>query len=213
MPLIDDVFQQIARTPGRTDRELADILLGPQKRQQPVNQAARALSKGGRILRRRRPSDQLIGNYPLANVGTMSHVKSTASKASSSSQTGATSSGASEEELKAYLDKWLRQNGWKTTIAWGKAHGVDIQAVRNHEHWIIEVKGCGSLSAMRVNYFISILGELLQRMDRKDWRYSIALPDIAQYRNLWKRLPKLAKSRTTISALFVKADGSVTDVC
>ncbi len=40
-------------------------------------------------------------------------------------------------------------------------------------------------------------------------RYSIALPDMKQYRGLWDRLPQLAKSRTGVSALFVGADGEV----
>lgn len=84
-----------------------------------------------------------------------------------------------------------------------------IHAVRNEVDWIIEVKGLGSLPAMRVNYFISMLGETLQRMAGANARYSIALPDIAQYRGLWHRLPALAKERTQITALFVAADGTV----
>jgi len=65
---------------------------------------------------------------------------------------------------------------------------------------------------MRVNYFLSILGELLQRMDDPDARYSIALPDMKQFRRLWQRLPDLAKSRTEISALFVDGSGRVEEV-
>jgi hypothetical protein len=62
---------------------------------------------------------------------------------------------------------------------------------------------------MRVNYFVAILGEMLQRMDDPNARYSIALPDLAQFRGLWERLPRLAKTRTRISALFVDAKGHV----
>ena len=65
---------------------------------------------------------------------------------------------------------------------------------------------------MRVNYFLAILGETLQRMDDEAACYSIAFPDMAQYRGLWIRLPDLAKSRTGISALFVTHDGEVTEV-
>jgi len=43
-------------------------------------------------------------------------------------------------------------------------------------------------------------------------RYSIALPDLPQFRGLWSRLPSLAKSRTQITALFVKASGEVDEV-
>jgi hypothetical protein len=65
---------------------------------------------------------------------------------------------------------------------------------------------------MRVNYFLGALGEILQRMDDPDARYSVAFPDIAQFRRLWERLPALAKKRTGISALFVAASGEITHV-
>ena len=55
-----------------------------------------------------------------------------------------------------------------------------------------------------VNYFLAVLGETLQRMDDRDARYSIAFPDMPQYRRLWGRLPELAKRRTRITALLVK---------
>jgi hypothetical protein len=60
-------------------------------------------------------------------------------------------------------------------------------------HGSFEAKGCGSLQPMHVNYFIAILGELLQRINDPGARYSIALPDMKQYRGLWapnKNSPK-----------------------
>jgi len=63
-----------------------------------------------------------------------------------------------------------------------------------------------------VNYFIGILGETLQRMNDPASKYSIALPDVQQFRRLWDRLPRLAKQRTQITALFVNADGQVIEV-
>ncbi len=65
---------------------------------------------------------------------------------------------------------------------------------------------------MRVNYFIGILGETLQRMSDPDARYSIALPDLQQFRRLWDRLPELAKRRTQITAIFVSESGKVSHV-
>lgn len=62
---------------------------------------------------------------------------------------------------------------------------------------------------MRVNYFLAVLGETLQRMDSPAASYSIALPDMAQFRGLWERLPDLAKERTKVTALFIRADGQV----
>lgn len=114
-----------------------------------------------------------------------------------------------EDSLKQVLKDWLQADGWETQIAWKGARGADIIAHRGDELWIIEVKGRGSLQPMRVNYFLAILGETLQRMSDPDARYSIALPDLAQFRGLWDRLPELAKKRTTISAIFVSDDGSV----
>lgn len=94
-------------------------------------------------------------------------------------------------------------------IAWGRARGVNVDAIRNGKRWLIEVKGEGSLNAMRVNYFLSMRGELLQRMDDPAAHYSIAVPDLKQFRNLWSRLPALGKQRTMITALFVAGDGGV----
>jgi hypothetical protein len=62
---------------------------------------------------------------------------------------------------------------------------------------------------MRVNYFLAVLGELLQRMDDGSAKYSIALPDLQQFRNLWLRLPRLAKQKTGISCLFVDSRGNI----
>ena len=117
-----------------------------------------------------------------------------------------------EERAKKLLEKHLHSEGWETTIAWGRKHGTDIVAKKRNKEWRIEVKGCGSLNPMRVNYFLAILGEILQRMDEEDIKYSIALPDMKQYRDLWENLPALAKKRTGISMLFVRRNGQVEEV-
>jgi hypothetical protein len=94
----------------------------------------------------------------------------------------------------------------------GAAPGIDVEARKGSSRWVIEVKGSGSLNPMRVNYFPAMLGEILQRMNDPEARYSIALPEIAQFRGLWRRLPALAKSRTRVSALFVSESGQVEEV-
>jgi len=48
--------------------------------------------------------------------------------------------------------------------------GINVEALRKSERWIIEAKGGGSRDAMRVNYFIAMLGETLQRMSDPDAR-------------------------------------------
>jgi hypothetical protein len=115
----------------------------------------------------------------------------------------------SEDEIKQVLNNWLQHAGWDTHVAWGHTPGIDIEAKKPGRRWVIEVKGPGSRPPMRVNYFLAILGETLQRMDDKTAEYSIALPDLAQYRGLWERLPDLAKLRTRISAIFVDANGKI----
>src|SRR5690606_14908871 len=88
----------------------------------------------------------------------------------------------SEDAAKEILKAWLESNGWECKVAWGKERGIDIDAVRQSERWIIEVKGIGSRPEMRVNYFIGMLGETLQRMSNPEAKYSIAVPDVAQFR-------------------------------
>ena len=117
-----------------------------------------------------------------------------------------------EDEIKVILANYLNHNGWQTKLAMGKEHGIDIDATKGSDRWIIEVKGCGSRNAMRVNYFLAILGETLQRMSDPNAKYSIALPDMQQYRKLWERLPQLAKERTGISVLFVSEDNQIEEV-
>ncbi len=109
-----------------------------------------------------------------------------------------------EEELKKILSEKLEKDGYKVEVAWGHKHGVDIRAEKSGAPvCMIEVKGCGSRQAMRVNYFLAIIGEILQRMDNPDFEYFIALPDIEQFRKLWKKLPPLAKERTKIKLILV----------
>src|SRR5439155_16872040 len=88
----------------------------------------------------------------------------------------------------------------------------DVDAFKEGHRWIIEAKGTGSRDQMRVNYFLAVLGEILQRMIDPQAKYSIALPDYRQFRNLWTHLAELAKSRTGITILFVDSEGNVNEV-
>jgi hypothetical protein len=118
----------------------------------------------------------------------------------------------SEDDVKERVTAWLERSGWRAEVAWGKSRGTDILALSGDNRWLIEAKGGGSLQPMRVNYFLMILGEVLQRMEHPTARYSIALPDMRQFRGLWARLPSLAKKRLGITALFVDKDGDVEEV-
>lgn len=202
--LSDQILEVILNTPGLTDREITNLLRGWDAPQQPVNQAAHALRAKGFLVRKRR-ADNLIGNF-IGDSGVPTSVKAP------QSQPNHDLDALSEDEIKEVLVGWLSKDGWNTKVAWGKLPGIDIDAQRGPERWIIEVKGPGSRPPMRVNYFLGILGETLQRMTDPSARYSIALPDLKQYRGLWERFPKLAKSRTSISLLLVSKSGQIESI-
>lgn len=209
MSLKEQIVNILRESDGLTDREIINLIRGTASNQQPINQACRQLETENRLRRMKRYEDGLIGNYLCSDSLPQSLVKSEPGVIHPANEKGNRITNLSEDELKTYLDSFLKKNGWSTNIAWGRNHGIDIDAYRGNERWIIEVKGAGSLNPMRVNYFIAILGEILQKMSDPNAKYSIALPHLNQFLKLWDRLPELAKNRTGISALFVDEDGII----
>ena len=208
MSLKGQILELLEENPGLTDREITDHLRGSSKRPQPINNTCCKLRDAGIIRRTKKQPGKHIRNYITHNSS-----QSTDGRIQSLPSINIHSKSKvdlSEDQIKEVLEEWLQDDGWEVQVAWGKQRGIDIDARRGSERWIIEVKGPGSLNSMRVNYFIAILGETLQRMDDKCARYSIALPKMPQYERLWQRLPKLAKKRAKISMLFVDKDKSVT---
>jgi hypothetical protein len=208
--LKEKILGLIRTMPGLTDREITDQLLGSAAPQQGVNQIARSLAAQHLVVRRSR-HDGKLGNYPVeASPEPLPQAQRAAQ--------GSASAGAidmdslSEDDVKRKLQAWLESTGWKVAVAWGRTQGIDIDARQSDRRWIIEAKGRGSRDPMRVNYFLGALGELLQRTSDPEAKYSIALPDLPQFRRLWERLPDLAKRRTGFSALFVDDSGRVEEV-
>jgi hypothetical protein len=117
-----------------------------------------------------------------------------------------------EDQVKAALETTLKSNGWSVKIAWGRQRGIDIEAERTGERWIIECKGEGSLAPMQNNYFVSVIGELMQRMSDPHAKHSIAFPDRPKFRRLWVELPTTVKERLRLSALFVSNEGTVVEL-
>lgn len=202
MILAERVIETLKQKSGLSDRQIADELLGKDKPQQSINIVCRSLESKGILVRRK------IGEDPIKNYLTGQEVNIPLKRENPDSN----SKYFSEDAIKEVLEKWLVVQDWKVKVAWGRDHGVDIEAIKENQRWLIEVKGHGSRDAMRVNYFLGILGEMLQRMEDSNAKYSIALPDIQQFRNLWTRLPLLAKSRTGITAIFVTGDGKVSEI-
>jgi len=198
--LSEKIIIDLGARAGLSDRELADRILGRDKPQQSVNAKCRGLAQKG-IVERRTRDDGRIGNFlsgtpPIRASQPQAHSPTDPEK-------------LSEDSLKRHLAEWLIADKWVPEVRWGKDRGIDIDARRDTEHWIIEVKGIGAYQQMRVNYFLGALAEVLQRMDDPVARYSVAFPDVPQYQRLWARLPQLAKQRTGITALFVSEDGII----
>lgn len=196
MSLKEDIMSRLNSFPGLTDTELEKHL---NRSHQHINSACRELQQQGFL--RRQPNPQKkgsLGNYPTGikypNIPVHTQKQPV---------------GINEDTVKETVKEWLERNGWTVEIAWGKSHGVDIKARKCNENWYIEAKGSGSSNPMRVNYFLNILGETLQRMDDPSAKYSIALPNMQQYRNLWTRLPSLAKQRTKINMILVSKNGNI----
>ncbi|MGD0696493.1 MAG: hypothetical protein ABSB82_16855 [Terriglobia bacterium] len=118
-----------------------------------------------------------------------------------------------EDTVKELLQRHLESQHWQVTVKRGQTKGIDVEAKKASERWVIEAKGWGKGSEQQQgNYFLTALGELLQRMERDDTKYSLAFPDIPRYRALWDRLPSFAKRRTGISCLFVDSEAQVVEV-
>ena len=198
MNLRDQILDYIAIRPGATDTDMEKAFGAVH---QQVNYACRMLEREGRLIRRKPSAGGLIGNYPAEHPLPPAE-PGCEGKASAGN-------GLEEETIKHILTDKLTAEDWTVATAWGHSPGVDIDARRGDDRWLIEVKGPGSRPQMRVNYFLSMLGEILQRMDDPNARYSLALPDLPQYRGLWDRLPTLAKQRTGIDILYVDQDGNV----
>jgi hypothetical protein len=110
----------------------------------------------------------------------------------------------SEDIVKAAVKSALERDGWTTDVRFGRLHGIDINATRGNERIILEAKGEGSLDAMRVNYFLGALGELLQRMDSPSARYGLALPAHRQFTRLIARLPDWVCQRLGLCFYLVR---------
>jgi hypothetical protein len=197
-----NIIRLLEHNPGLTDRELTDAIRGSGSSPQYINQICRFLESQGTVLRKIR-EDGLIGNWPGNPEN--SHLLSDPPGAGEIEE-------IPEKKIKQVLGDYLATRGWHIDTARGNIHGADIEARRGTDRWIIEVKGSGAYNPLRVSDFLSVLGEILQRMDEPYCKYSVALPDMEQFRRLWDRLPPLARSRMGTTALFVNPDGNVAEI-
>jgi hypothetical protein len=110
-----------------------------------------------------------------------------------------------EDEVKEAVRAYLSVRGFDVAVAWGRRQGIDIDAQHvDGRRYVIEAKAeVGKSGAQQVNYFVGMLGELVQRMEDPNVSYGIALPMNRQYRGLVNRLPALARERLRLSVFWV----------
>jgi hypothetical protein len=180
--------------------------LGVSQRQS-INQTARKLEAQGLLRRHIGPDGKIVNALPETSApGPL--VASTRPTSVSSSQHQASSVGVSpitEDEVKGAVRDRLVAEGFDVTVAWGREPGIDLIARHTDGRcFIIEAKAeKGVAGAQQHNYFVGMLGELVQRMTDPDATYAIALPMNRQYRGLVDRLPALARERLGLQIFWV----------
>ena len=175
---------------------------------QQVNQSCRAMEYDGLLTRQRGPSGKIVNR--LTETGAQAPAPRSRSSAPSAPGTPIT-----EDDVKAAVSHWLEAKGFEVAVAWGHDPGIDIEAKRGVERWVIEAKGTGSYDQMSRNYFFGVIGSLLQRMTDEHAHYALAMPDAPPFINLVSRFPELARQRMQLSFLMVRRDDegfSVRDV-
>ena len=143
------IMKVLEERPGLSNREIAEQIFGAGAPQQRVNPGCRGLCERG-YLKREQRADGLLGNYPTdrqpaKGESLLGDVKRTDIDP------------LSEDSLKSSLVAWLNNQGWTARVAWGHERGIDIDAIRGTERWVIEVKGRGSINPMRANYFLGTI--------------------------------------------------------
>jgi hypothetical protein len=188
---------------GPLDDDVLAKRLGVEHRQ-AVNQAARRLEAQGRLRRFTGPDGKIVNALPDGPAPLISEPSHPPV-----APAGGDGSRITEDEVKEAVRAHLAAQGFDVAVAWGRARGIDIDARHpDGRRYIIEAKAeVGKNGPQQVNYFIGMLGELVQRMDDAQALYGIALPNNRQYRGLVHRLPALAKQRLRLAVLWVDREG------
>ncbi len=122
---------------------------------------------------------------------------------------GSDGSPNTEDEVKEAVRAHLTARGLDVAVAWGRVRGIDIDARHpDGRRYVIEAKAeVGKNGPQQVNYFLGMLGELVQHMDDAQASYGIALPDNRQHQSLVDRLPALAKERLRLAVFWISREG------
>ncbi len=120
--------------------------------------------------------------------------------------------GMAEDEVKAAMKSTLEGRGYEVHVRWGKKSGSDILAVIGGTRLVIEAKGEGTSRQMLGNYYLNVLGEILQRMSETGTEYGIALPAHSSYIELVLKLPKQVRTALHLDFYFVRPTGTTHEV-
>lgn len=122
-----------------------------------------------------------------------------------------------EDWLQERIIIYLKQKGYIITKhASGKTHGVDIKAYhpKLRRYYFVEVKAepkstSKSKHAMRENYFVGVLGEIICRMIQKHGRYALGLPKNDSYIKKTNKIPERIRKLLKLDIFFVDKQGNV----
>jgi len=222
---IDLVLSHVKNHPEGQDDDQISAALGIDRIQ--INQICRRLAASGAILRGKGPSDRKIINRPLLSqaVESLPALPNTTAKTAAPSTTTASVTGTivwlvdiaamqlfayagdtkiTEDAVKSAIKQTLEAEGWYTVVQFGHDHGIDIEAVRGNERFVLEAKGEGFSSPARSVNFDGALGELLRRMNAPGARYGLAMPAHRQFIGLVARLPLWIRQRLSFWFFFVR---------
>ena len=96
--------------------------------------------------------------------------------------------GLDEEAVKSSVAGFLRSRGYTVAVGKKRERGPDMRASKEGLKLIVEAKGEGSRNEMFNNFFVSALGEILQRMTEQAAEYGIALPAHRKFARLIEEL-------------------------
>jgi len=119
------------------------------------------------------------------------------------------STGMKEETVKAAVATFLRTQGYTVAVGKERERGPDMRATREALNLIVESKGEGSRPEMFNNYFLSAIGEIIQRRSMQAAEYGIALPAHSKFVRLVGDLDDLlVRSQLRLNFYLVQKDGS-----
>lgn len=192
--LRDKVVEFVRAHPSATQKEIAEGIFGLGAPQPRANGLVRALVADGTLIE----SNSRPKTYGCADGAPAKEPVEPQPKTL-----------MGEDFVKESVKAWLEAQGFTVRVAYGREHGIDIEAFRDSERWIIEAKGSASRPEMWTNFFHNALGQIAIRMQDPSARYGLAMPDCQQYRRLWKKVPLLARERMRLSGLFVDEAGAL----